>query len=92
MTTPRHAGYFPVRLEALPEGSVVHAHCPVYQARAGCFAFRCIQAHPPHGAWPHKVTAERPYTGLVTYLETLLTMVWYPTTVATLSRRIRVRT
>ena len=30
------AGYFPVRLEALPEGSVVHAHCPVYQARAGC--------------------------------------------------------
>jgi hypothetical protein len=27
------AGYFPVRLEALPEGTVVHAHCPVYQAR-----------------------------------------------------------
>jgi hypothetical protein len=26
-------GYFPVRLEALPEGTVVHAHCPVYQAR-----------------------------------------------------------
>ena len=28
-------GYFPVRLQALPEGTVVHANCPVYQARAG---------------------------------------------------------
>jgi nicotinamide phosphoribosyltransferase len=36
-----------------------------------------------------QVTAEGCYTGLCTYLETLLTMVWYPTTVATLSRRIR---
>ena len=27
------AGYFPVRLETLPEGSVVHANCPIYQAR-----------------------------------------------------------
>jgi hypothetical protein len=27
------AGYFPVRLEALPEGTVVHANCPVYQVQ-----------------------------------------------------------
>ena len=25
------AGYFPVVLEALPEGTCVHAHCPVFQ-------------------------------------------------------------
>ena len=59
-------GYFPVTLQALPEGSCVHAHVPVYQ-----------------------ITAEEPYAKLVTFLETLLTMVWYPTTVATLSRRAR---
>ena len=59
-------GFFPVTLQALPEGSCVHAHVPVYQ-----------------------ITAEAPYAKLVTFLETLLTMVWYPTTVATLSRRAR---
>lgn len=55
------AGYMPVRLQALPEGSVVHAHVPTFQ-----------------------LTAEEPYAPLCTYLETLLTHVWYPTTVATL--------
>jgi hypothetical protein len=31
-----------VRLEALPEGTVVHANCPVYQARATvAVAARC---------------------------------------------------
>lgn len=35
------------------------------------------------------ITAEEPYAGLVTFLESLLSMVWYPTTVATLSRRCR---
>lgn len=54
-------GYMPVKLQALPEGSVVHARCPVYQ-----------------------LTAEAPFAPLCTYLETLLTQVWYPTTVATL--------
>ena len=61
-----NGGFFPVTLQALPEGSCVHAHVPVYQ-----------------------ITAEAPYAKLVTFLETLLTMVWYPTTVATLSRRAR---
>ncbi|KAF8960289.1 hypothetical protein BGZ46_001605 [Entomortierella lignicola] len=57
-------GYFPVRIEALPEGTVCHAHVPVYQ-----------------------IFAEGEMSRLVTYLETLLTMIWYPITVATLSRR-----
>lgn len=59
-------GYFPVRIEALPEGTVVHAQCPVYQ-----------------------ITAEGEFAHLCTYLETILTHVWYPATVATLSRRAK---
>ncbi|KAJ9525932.1 hypothetical protein QJQ45_009410 [Haematococcus lacustris] len=59
-------GWFPVKIQALPEGTVTHCRVPVYQ-----------------------VTAEGPYTPLCTFLETLLTMIWYPTTVATLSRRAR---
>ncbi|KAJ3092991.1 hypothetical protein HK102_013265 [Quaeritorhiza haematococci] len=59
-------GYFPVKIEALSEGTVVHPHTPVYV-----------------------ITAEKEYARLVTYLETLLTHVWYPSTVATLSRRAR---
>ena len=31
MTFCSFAGYFPVVLEALPEGTCVHAHCPVFQ-------------------------------------------------------------
>ncbi|KAJ3322131.1 hypothetical protein HDV06_003582 [Boothiomyces sp. JEL0866] len=59
-------GYFPVKIQALPEGSVIYPHVPVYQ-----------------------ITTEGEYARLVTYLETLLTMVWYPSTVATLSRRCK---
>ncbi|KAI9014991.1 nicotinate phosphoribosyltransferase family-domain-containing protein [Gaertneriomyces semiglobifer] len=59
-------GYFPVKIEAVPEGTVVFPHVPVYQ-----------------------ITAENEYSRLVTYLETILTMIWYPSTVATLSRRAR---
>lgn len=61
-------GYFPVVIEALPEGTCVHAHCPVFQ-----------------------ITAKDGYAPLCTFLETILTMLWYPTTVATLSRRARDR-
>ncbi|ORX70899.1 nicotinamide phosphoribosyltransferase [Linderina pennispora] len=43
--------------------------------------------------YPHvpvyQITAKEPYTPLITYLETVLLMTWYPTTVATLSRRTR---
>jgi len=59
-------GYFPVKIEALPDGTVCYPHVPVYQ-----------------------ITAEQEYARLVTFLETTLTMVWYPTTVATLSRRAK---
>lgn len=59
-------GYFPVKLQALPEGSVIYPHVPVYQ-----------------------ITAEGEYAPLVTFLETLLTQVWYPSTVATLSRHTK---
>ncbi|KAJ3144657.1 hypothetical protein HDU89_008103 [Geranomyces variabilis] len=59
-------GYFPVRIQALPEGTVIYPHVPVYQ-----------------------ITASNDYALLVTYLETILTMTWYPSTVATLSRRCR---
>ena len=54
-------GYFPIRLEALAEGTCVNSHVPVFQ-----------------------ITAKGKYTGLVTFFETLLCQVWYPTTVATL--------
>ncbi|KAI8607469.1 nicotinate phosphoribosyltransferase family-domain-containing protein, partial [Chytriomyces sp. MP71] len=59
-------GYFPVKIEALPEGSVVYPHTPALQ-----------------------ITASGEYSRLVTYLETVLTHLWYPSTVATLSRRCR---
>jgi len=59
-------GYFPIKLEALPEGTVANIHVPVYQ-----------------------ITAEGDYAKLVTFMETMITHLWYPCTVATLSRRTR---
>lgn len=61
-----HDGWFPVKICALPEASVVYPHVPVYT-----------------------ISAEGEYSGLATFLETLLMLVWYPSTVATLSRRCR---
>lgn len=58
-------GFFPARIQAMPEGSVIQSHIPCYQ-----------------------ITAKKPYARLVTWLETLLTKVWYPSTVATLDRNI----
>jgi nicotinic acid phosphoribosyltransferase len=45
-------GYFPVVIEALPEGSVCYTHTPVFI-----------------------ITAEGEYSRLVTFMETILTMV-----------------
>jgi nicotinic acid phosphoribosyltransferase len=59
-------GYFPVKLEILPEGTVANIHIPMYQ-----------------------ITTEGAYARLITFLETILTQVWYPSTVATLSRRCK---
>lgn len=36
-----------------------------------------------------QITADGAYAPLCTFLETLMTMIWYPCTVATLSRRVR---
>lgn len=59
-------GYLPVTIHALPEGSVVYPHTPVFI-----------------------ITAEKEYSRFCTYLETILTMIWYPTCVATLSRHTK---
>lgn len=79
-------GYFPVRIEALPEGSTVYPHVPGMS-----FHFTSYQLifKPSTNGIVFQITAEKEFASLVTYLETLLTMVWYPATVATLSRRCK---
>ena len=62
----RASHHFPVKIEALPEGSVVYPHTPVYI-----------------------ITAENQDSHFCTFLETILTMIWYPSTVATLSRQTK---
>ena len=61
-----NGGYFPIKLQALQDGSVIKPHVPVYQ-----------------------ITAEGKYSRLVTFLETVLTQVWYPSNVATLSKHTK---
>jgi nicotinamide phosphoribosyltransferase len=68
-------GYFPVKLQALPEGSIVYKHTPTYQITAGV------------GTKFNKPDFAR----LVTFLETILTQVWYPSNVATLSKHTKQR-
>jgi len=63
----RELGHFPVKIDALPEGSVVLPHTPVFI-----------------------VTAEGKYSRFCTFLETILTMIWYPSCVATLSKHTKV--
>jgi nicotinic acid phosphoribosyltransferase len=62
----RKLGHFPVKIEALPEGSVVLPHTPVFF-----------------------ITAKDKYSRFCTFLETVLTMVWYPSSVATLSKHTK---
>jgi len=59
-------GYYPVKIEALREGSVIYPHTPVFI-----------------------ITAEDEFSHFCTFLETMLTMVWYPSCVATLSRHTK---
>ena len=63
----RHGGRLPVRIRAVPEGTVVPTHNVLVT----------IENTDPEFPW------------LPNYLETLLLKVWYPTTVATLSREIK---
>lgn len=61
-------GYLPLRIEALPEGTVVRRDVPMVQ----------VVNTDPQSVW------------LTSYIETaLLRAVWYPSTVASFSRRIR---
>lgn len=62
-----HDGYLPIRIKAVPEGTVV----PIRNV------LMTIENTDPEVAW------------LTNYIETLLLKVWYPTTVATLSREIK---
>lgn len=59
----------------------------------GWFPVRITGLREGEVVYPHTpiytITATEEFAGLVTWLETLLTMVWYPSTVATLSRRIK---
>ena len=61
-----HDGYFPITIQALPEGTCTNVRVPVYQ-----------------------ITARGDFAPLCLFFETLLTQIWYPSTVATLSRRAR---
>jgi nicotinamide phosphoribosyltransferase len=63
----KHQGTLPIRIKAVPEGTVV----PLHNVLA------TIENTDPEFPW------------LTNYLETLLLKVWYPTTVATLSREIK---
>jgi nicotinamide phosphoribosyltransferase len=63
----KHGGRLPVRIKAIPEGTVV----PVKNV------VMTIENTDPNCFW------------LTNFLETLLMQVWYPSTVATLSREIR---
>jgi nicotinamide phosphoribosyltransferase len=63
----KHGGYFPVRIKAVPEGTVV----PVKNV------LMSIENTDEHCPWA------------TNFLETLLLQVWYPITVATLSREVR---
>ena len=63
----KHGGCLPVRIQAVPEGSVV----------SNLNVLATIENTDPDFPW------------LTNYLETLLLKVWYPTTVATLSREIK---
>lgn len=62
-----HAGRWPVRIRAVPEGSLVPTHN----------VLMTVESTDPELPW------------VVTYLETMLLRVWYPTTVATLSHEAR---
>lgn len=63
----KYAGSLPVRIKAVPEGTVVQ----------NLNVLATIENTDPEFPW------------LTNYLETLLMKIWYPTTVATLSREIK---
>ncbi len=63
----KHNGYIPVKIYALPEGTVTKPGTPLVT----------VENTDPEVPW------------VTNYIETFLSQVWYPTTVATLSRDIK---
>lgn len=63
----RYGGYLPLRIRAVPEGSVV----------PGLNALVTVECEDPQAFWA------------ASYAETLLLRIWYPITVATLSRSVK---
>lgn len=63
----QHGGYFPVRIKAVAEGSVIPTRN----------VLMTIENTDPNCAW------------ITNFLESLLLQVWYPVTVASLSREVR---
>ena len=75
-------GYFPVTIRALPAGTVVHPGVPLFTITA-----KRRLPSPSSSSASSLLGAGVP--SLVTWLESLLTHSWYPSAVATLSRRAR---
>src|SRR5690606_18524006 len=64
----KHDGRLPIRVEALPDGTVVPLHTPLLQV----------------------INTDESAFWLTSFLEThLVRAIWYPTTVATLSREVK---
>lgn len=63
-----HGGWLPIRIKAIPEGTVVPIGTPLISIENTC----------PKCFW------------LTNYLETLLVQAWYPTTVASISRKVKI--
>lgn len=40
-----NAGYFPVKLQALPEGTCIHTHVPVYQVSRSHHGLTVLDQH-----------------------------------------------
>lgn len=63
----RHDGYLPIRIKAIPEGTIIPVSTPLLT----------VENTDPYVPW------------LTNYVESLLLKLWYPMTVATLSREIK---